>query len=318
VLPGGQGRKQATAIPAAVQVAFFSHALLADLGEVAHRLADLTQPMLAFDNAEPAANSGSNAWETILPNSSFRTAGNRLIDCLPELQRIRLLAECREVELKFGQRLGMPGDTIKQVYFPLTAFISRLTPVPRHPSLEVGLVGHEGMLGETLWLGLDRHPTQVLVQGSGTALEISAEAFRRELRHSPMLGQIVARYMFVLIEQLAQNSVCHAFHELRERLVRWLLMTHDRAPGDRLELTHQFLSDMLGVRRSAVTIAASDLQLRGLIRYARGRIRILSRPGLEAITCECYAASLAAVVRSLSGRPTSLSRRLMIFDARSV
>ncbi len=241
-----------------------------------------------------------------MPKRSPEPASNRLIDCLPELQRQEFLSECRPAELQFGQPLGLPGDPIKKVYFPLTAFISRVTPIDRHPPLEVGLIGNEGMLGETLWLGQDRHPTQVLVQGSGTALEMSTAQFLRQLKANPSLAPIVSRYLFVLIEHLAQNAACHAFHELRERLVRWLLMTHDRAPGDHLELTHQFLSDMLGVRRSAVTIAASDLQYRGLIRYARGHIQILSRAGLEEITCECYAASVQAYERQFSDAPVPL------------
>lgn len=235
-----------------------------------------------------------------MPKSSSEPASNRLIDAMPEPQRRHFLAECRTVELAFGQSLGLAGDQIRQVYFPLTALISRVKPVDRHPPLEVGLIGHEGMLGETLCLGLDRQPTQVLVQGTGTALKMSAEQFRRQLRLIPALGSIVGCYLFVLIEQLAQNAACHAFHELRERLARWLLMTHDRASGDHLQLTHLFLAEMLGVRRSAVTIAASDLQSRGLIRYARGRIRILSRPGLEAIACDCYAASVQAYERQFS------------------
>lgn len=257
--------------------------------------------MLAFDTASQAAAFGSLAWELILPKLPFEPDSNRLIDALPDRQRRRFLAECKQVQLQFGQPLGMAGELIERVYFPLTAFISRVAPVHRHPPLEVGLVGREGMLGETLWLGLNRHPTQALVQGAGKALEMNAMQFRRQLVLTPELGPILGRYVFVMIEQLAQNSACQAFHELRERLVRWLLMTHDRAPGDQLELTHQFLSDMLGVRRSAVTIAATDLQSRGLIRYARGRIRILSRPGLEAIACECYAASVTSYERAFSG-----------------
>ena len=241
-----------------------------------------------------------------MPQRSSQPATNRLIDSLPELQRQDFLSECSPVDLQFGQPMGLPGGPIRKVYFPLTAFISRVTPVDRHPPLEVGLIGNEGMLGETLWLGQDRHPTQVLVQGSGTALEMSAAQFLRQLKESPSLAPTVSRYLFVLIEQLAQNAACQAFHELRERLVRWLLMTHDRAPGDHLELTHQFLSDMLGVRRSAVTIAASDLQYRGLIRYARGHIQILSRAGLEEMACECYAASVRAYERQFSDAPVPL------------
>jgi CRP-like cAMP-binding protein len=238
--------------------------------------------------------------ESSLPNSASLPASNRLLDGLPAMQRRAFLAECKTVHLAFGQPLGSAGDPIRLVYFPLTAFISRVTPTDRHQPLEVGLVGNEGMLGETLWLGQARQPIQALVQGSGESLQMTTEQFYLQLDLAPALGPIVGRYVFVLIEQLAQNAACHAFHELRERLVRWLLMTHDRAGGDHLELTHLYLSDMLGVRRSAVTIAASDLQARKLIRYARGRIQILSRSGLEALACECYTASVQAYERQFS------------------
>ena len=235
--------------------------------------------------------------ESILPTTSFEPVSNRLIDCLPEVQRDAFLAECETVELRFGQPLSRAGEQINQVYFPLTAFVSRVMPMDHHRPLEVGMAGNEGMLGETLWLGLEHHPIELVVQGPGSALMMSAEQFHRQLRLVPALGLVIARYVFVMIEQLAQNSTCHAFHEVRERLVRWLLMTHDRAPSDQLELTHLFLSDMLGVRRSAVTIAARDLRARGLIRYTRGRIEIISRAGLEELACTCYAASVQCYER---------------------
>ena len=152
----------------------------------------------------------------------------------------------------------------------------------------MGLIGSEGMLGVTLVLGINTAPLDAVVQGSGTALRLSASQLQRELRDTPALFKILSRYLYVLMAQLSQSVACSHFHETEPRLARWLLMTHDRAHADHFYLTHQRLADMLGVQRSAVTIAAGTLQKRKLICYTRGEINILDRAGLEAGSCECY------------------------------
>jgi CRP-like cAMP-binding protein len=144
------------------------------------------------------------------------------------------------------------------------------------------------MLGATLVLGVNTARLQGIVQGAGTAWRMPAARFRRALRESPALREVTRSYLYVVLTQLSQSTACTRFHEAESRLARWLLMTHDRAHADRLHLTHQYLGDMLGVRRSAITIAAGALQRRKLIRYVRGTIEVVDRKGLEAASCECY------------------------------
>ena len=225
---------------------------------------------------------------------------NRLLDGLSRPLRRGLLAQCEPVELVFGEILCEPNRLFEHVHFPLTGFVSLVAPMAGHQPLEMGLIGNEGMLGATLALGVSTVPLRAIVQGSGSALRMPVAAFRRQLRDSPALQQQVNRYLYVLMAQLAQTAACTRFHEVGARLARWLLMTHDRAHADHFHLTHKFLADMLGVRRSGVTIAAGDLQRRDLIRYTRGEIHILDRRGLEAASCECYDAVVEDYARLLA------------------
>ncbi len=215
---------------------------------------------------------------------------NHLLEELSRRTRAGLLRECEPVSLVFGAVLCERGKPYRHVYFPLGGFVSLVATVGRHPPLEIALIGNEGMLGATLALGVDKARLQGLVQGAGTALRMPAARFRRALRESPALCNVVRRYLYVVLTQLSQSAACARFHEAEARLARWLLLTHDRAHSDRFDLTHEYLADMLGVRRSAVTIAAGALQRRRLIRYSRGRIEVVDRSGLEAASCECYRA----------------------------
>lgn len=215
---------------------------------------------------------------------------NRLIEGLPRKERNRILQHCEPVNLVFGVILCEPGQPFRHVYFPLSGFVSLVASVAGHQPLELGLIGNEGMLGVTLALGVNAAPMRAVVQSAGTALRMSAAQLRRELRDSPALLRTLNRYLYVTLAQLAQSAACTHFHEIEPRLARCLLMSHDRAHADHFHLTHKFLADMLGVRRSGVTIAAGALQQRKLIRYTRGEISILDRKGLEAASCECYEA----------------------------
>jgi len=225
---------------------------------------------------------------------------NLLLDCLPKNERDRVLECCEHVDLVFGDILCEPEQPFLHVYFPLTGFVSRVTALAGHPALEMGLVGNEGMLGATLSLGVNGAPMRAVVQGAGSALRMTASHLRRELNRCPCLQRTLNRYLFVLLAQLSQIVACTHFHEIEQRLACWLLMTHDRAHADHLHLTHAYLADMLGVRRSGVSIAAGALQQRGLIRYTRGEISILDRKGLESAACECYVAMLQDYVQGFA------------------
>lgn len=237
--------------------------------------------------------------EMTVPVRSSTPVVNRLIQSMPGKPRARLLAQCTPEQLVTGDVLFDHKKPIRHVYFPLTAFISLVAAVSgRHP-IELGMIGNEGVLGATLQLGIRAAPLQAVVQGTGSALRMTAAQFRLQLGKSPDLQRTLDSYLYIRIEQLAQTAACNSFHEVQSRLARCLLMTHDRAHSDRFHLTHLFLARMLGVRRSAVTIAAGELQRRQLIRYTRGQITVRSRSGLEALSCECYAAAVDAYDRRL-------------------
>lgn len=220
---------------------------------------------------------------------SSTTVVNRLIAGLPRPERNKILAQCETVSLIAGTVLCQPNQPFQHVYFPITGFISLVTTLRDHQPLEMGLIGNEGMLGVTLALGVDAAPMLAVVQGSGMALRMSTEHIRNELVQSKILTSRFNRYLYVLIAQMAQTAACAHFHEIEPRLARWLLMTHDRAHADYFYITQEFLADMLGVRRSGITVAAGTLQERKLIQYSRGKISILDREGLEKHACECYA-----------------------------
>ncbi|MGM0987213.1 MAG: Crp/Fnr family transcriptional regulator [Pseudomonadota bacterium] len=215
---------------------------------------------------------------------------NHLVDSLPCHDKASFLVDCEVVDLVFGEVLTEPGERILHVHFPLDSFISLIANLRDSEQLEVAMVGSEGMYGMPLILGLDESPLRAMVQGAGQALRMPAVVFCRHLEQSPALEVLLKRYLYVLMHQFTGVAACTHFHQVEARLARWLLMTQDRAHSDRLHLTHEFLAMMLGVRRAGITLAAMALQGRRLIRYHRGDITVLDRPGLIEASCACYVA----------------------------
>jgi CRP-like cAMP-binding protein len=226
---------------------------------------------------------------------------NRLLAGMPEKQRQHFLSGCKSVKLVFGEILSEPGELIRHVYFPTDSSIALTKPMTDQSSLEVGLIGDEGMIGIPLALDVNLSPLHAVVQGCGSVLRMNATRFRRELAQSRVLQQILNRYLYVVMSQLAQTAACTRFHVVERRLSRWLLMTQDRAHSSSFHVTHEFLSHMLGVRRVGITKAASALQTRKLISYSRGNIKVHNRAGLEAASCECYAADNRIYASIMSG-----------------
>jgi len=214
---------------------------------------------------------------------------NALLAALPRAEYRRVLALLEPVTLTFGDVLQEQGAAVTHVYFPRDSLVSLLTLVDRHLALEVGLVGSEGMVGVAYAMGIDTTPFRALVQGTGSAVRMKAPAFRRELNASVALQREVHLYAHALMAQVAKTAACNRFHVVQERLARWLLMTRDRMRSDHFRLTHEFLANMLGVRRVGVTQAAHALRQRKLIAYSRGNITITNGRGLEAAACSCYA-----------------------------
>ncbi|MCD1596948.1 Crp/Fnr family transcriptional regulator [Rheinheimera aquimaris] len=217
---------------------------------------------------------------------------NHLLQLLADTDRHTLLQHCDVVQLKFADILCEPQIPYRYLYFPLSGFISLVTKLAGHKPLEMGLIGSEGMLGVTLALGISEAPMQAVVQGQGTAWRIEITDLQHVLSHTPHLRHILQQYLFVQLSQLSQSAACAHFHQLSPRLARWLLMSHDRAHCNDFFLTHQFLADMLGVRRSGVTVAAGIMQQQQLISYSRGIISILDRKALKRLACECYQSAL--------------------------
>ena len=214
---------------------------------------------------------------------------NQLLAALPDAEMARWLPALTFVDLPLGLVLYESGTIENYVYFPLSAIVSLLYVMQNGDSAEIAIVGNEGIVGFSLFMGGNSTPSRAVVQSAGTGLRMPAAAIKQEFEKSGPVMHLLMRYMQALITQMSQTAVCNRHHSLAQQLCRWLLLSLDRLPGNELVMTQELIANMLGVRREGVTEAAFKLQEAGLIRYARGRITVLDRHGLEERSCECYA-----------------------------
>lgn len=214
---------------------------------------------------------------------------NRLLDALPPAELARLTPQLEYVELALGAVLIESGSLPTYVFFPCTAIVSLLHVLEDGASTEIAVVGNDGIVGISLFMGGQSTPSRAVVQSAGSALRLSGRALMQEFDRAGTVQHLLLRYTQALITQMAQTAVCNRHHALDQQLCRWLLLSLDRLESNELVMTQELIANMLGVRREGVTTAAGILQKAGLIRYARGHIEVLDRAGLERRTCECYA-----------------------------
>lgn len=232
---------------------------------------------------------------------------NRLINNLELIVKNKLLAHCEIVELAIGQVLSQPGDILQHAYFPNTCLIALMMENNQDKGLEVGLIGEEGMLGIQIMIGASVSPYKIVVQGKGKALRIPSAMLLTQIDENIMLNDRLNSYISVLMQQLAQSSVCNRFHLVQARLVRLLLMFHDRLQTKVFYITQDLLASMLGVRRVGVTKAASTLQANKLIHYVRGNLEIIDLKGLRKLACSCYDLDKATYQTILHHAPKQLA-----------
>ena len=230
---------------------------------------------------------------------------NHLLASLPEAEWQRWSAALEATELSLGQVLYESGKTLSHVYFPTTAIVSLLYVMENGASAEIAVVGNEGIVGISLFMGGESTPSRAVVQSAGRGYRLSADTIKAEFNRSGPAMHVLLRYTQALITQMAQTAVCNRHHSLDQQLCRWLLLSLDRLEGNELVMTQELIANMLGVRREGVTAGASRLQRAGLIRYSRGRITVIDRRGLEQRTCECYAVVKQEYDRLLPGKIAS-------------
>jgi len=230
---------------------------------------------------------------------------NQLLAALPADEFQRWLPRLEPVDLPLGQVLYEPGAKLRYVYFPTTSIISLLYVMENGASAEIAIVGNEGLLGISLFMGGGTTPSRAVVQSAGHAYRLRADMIKTEFERFGPTMHLLLLYTQALITQMAQTAVCNRHHSIDQQLCRWLLLSMDRLPTNELSMTQELIANMLGVRREGVTEAAGRLQDAGLIRYQRGRITVIDRPGLEKRTCECYQVVRAEFDRLLPYRTTA-------------
>jgi CRP-like cAMP-binding protein len=215
---------------------------------------------------------------------------NQILAMLPGAERARLFPHLRLVEMPAGMIVYESGAPLRHIYFPTSCIVSLLYVLENGSSAEIALVGSDGAIGVALFMGGETTPSRAVVQSAGRAYRLSGRRLKEEFDRHGQLLHVLLRYMQALTMQMAQTAVCNRHHSVHQQLCRWLLLSLDRLTTNRLAMTQEQISSMLGVRREGVTEAAGKLQKLGVIRYSRGRITVLDRPQLERLSCECYAA----------------------------
>lgn len=229
---------------------------------------------------------------------------NQLLSALPPDELARWVPQLEVVDLPLGKVLYESGLALSHIYFPTTAIVSLLCVMENGSSAEIAVVGREGIVGVSLFLGGGSTPSRAVVQSAGVGIRLRAALLKKAFDESAPVMYLLLRYTQALITQMAQTAVCNRHHSLDQQLCRWLLLSLDRLSGNELVMTQELIANMLGVRREGVTEAALQLQAAGLIKYARGRISVLDRPGLEKRTCECYAVAKKEYDRLLPNTTT--------------
>lgn len=228
---------------------------------------------------------------------------NHLLAAFPPVEFARLSPHLELVSMPLGEALYESGGRLKHVYFPTTSIVSLLYVLEDGASAEIAVVGNEGILGISLFMGGETTPSRAVVQSAGHGYRLKAALIQQEFNRAGPVLRVLLRYTQALITQMAQTAVCNRHHTVEQQLCRWLLLSLDRLPSDSLTMTQELIANMLGVRREGVTEAAGNLQQAGLIRYSRGHITVLDRPGLEKAVCECYAVVKREFDRLLSDIP---------------
>ncbi len=227
---------------------------------------------------------------------------NQILMALPPAERQRLFPHLKHVAMPFGMALYESGASLRHIYFPIDSIVSLLHVLNDGSSAEIAVVGNEGAVGVSLFMGGESTPSRAVVQSAGSAYRLSRVRLKREFSRHGQLLNVLLRYTQSLITQMAQTAVCNRHHALDQQLCRWLLLSLDRLESNELRVTQELIANMIGVRREGVTEAAGRLQKLGVIRYSRGKITVLDRPRLEALSCECYAVVKAETDRLLSRR----------------
>ena len=228
---------------------------------------------------------------------------NHLLAALPPAEFERLAAHLELVPMDLGEALYESGGRLEHVYFPTTSIVSLLYVLENGASAEIAVVGNEGLLGISLFMGGETTPSRAVVQSAGHGYRLKARLIKEEFSRAGPVLRLLLRYTQALITQMAQTAVCNRHHTVEQQLCRWLLLSLDRLPTASVSMTQELIANMLGVRREGVTEAAGNLQRAGLIRYSRGRIDVLDRPGLERTVCECYGVVKLEFDRLLSDIP---------------